>query len=551
MINTSMPPRDNAVRLALLGRRLPEGRLRIGFLCEDSRVQQWAFETVDLLRTAPQIDVCGAVVCKTERKRRQPENLSATIFEAYRSRCPSAKMLQPVDLSDSVPVWKLDGDAARERLASLQLDVLISFSAPLAPESCAGLARYGVWSPRWGDPFSRVRTPAFFWETYEDAQITSAALMAHTDVGTPLVLRRIDCATAPGFWYTKNAEETPTAMKRILIRCLYDLLIDGWERLTSRAKSSDKDNSIDQLEVSPTPPGLAVFLAKRAYIAARMRYRNARSAGNWFCAFRTDPGAFTSNRGRFTPGGFEELPRTAPDYGCADPFPVSTGGTDFIFAEEILPDERGRLVVYSKDGAGKWQNPPTVIMDTAHHLSYPCVFEHEGEYYLIPETWCAGRVELWRATRFPDKWALDTVYAEGVGLVDTTPVYANGRWYFFTAAVGPGADAYELLIYHSEQLRGPWEAHALNPVSSDIRAARMAGHFFRSHNRLIRPAQDCSGAYGRAMRLYEVLRLTPWEYEEREIEQIEACWHPRAELTHTLNATESIEVIDGWQRYPR
>jgi hypothetical protein len=538
---------DPNVALALLGRALPDKRLRIGLLCSTRHIERWAFEAVATMLGAPGFDVCGGVIWNHPPET-EALTLSARAFAAYHSRCPVPTLLQPADLTRLVAVQTFDGVKARANLESMNLDVVISLDGKLPRERSEGLARYGVWSVVWGDPLQPLRAPAFFWELHDDAVVTCAALVAHTErFDTARLLHRIACATAPSVYYTKNAEETPAAMKRIVIRRLYDLLIDGWEHVTS-----------DRIEcpasvaaVVPDPLRLGAFLAKRTAVSAIMRRRGRRGQGRWFVSYRTDSKKFTHLRDRFTPEDFEELPPPGPRHACADPFVVSTDGSDAIFVEDILPDGRGRLAVYSRERSGSWQPSPAVIFDRPEHLSYPCVFENEGEHYLIPESSAARRVELWRAVKFPHQWTLETVYAEGVGLVDTTPVQVDGRWYFFTTAVGPDASAMELFIFHSETLRGPWQAHPMNPVCADVRAARMAGHFFRRNDRLIRPAQDCSGVYGRAIRLHEVLRLTPTEYAEREVERIEPSWHAQSERTHTINATGSIEVIDGWRRYRR
>ena len=64
---------------------------------------------------------------------------------------------------------------------------------------------------------------------------------------------------------------------------------------------------------------------------------------------------------------------------------------------------------------------------------------------------------------------------------------------------------------------------------------------------LIRPSQDCSTGYGRAVVLNRIDLLTPTEYRETAIARIEPNWAPGLIGTHTYNATESIEVVDGFR----
>jgi hypothetical protein len=59
-------------------------------------------------------------------------------------------------------------------------------------------------------------------------------------------------------------------------------------------------------------------------------------------------------------------------------------------------------------------------------------------------------------------------------------------------------------------------------------------------------------SYGRAIRFYEILKLTPSEYEERLIGGVEPRWAAGLKGTHTYNRCGDIEVLDGvWNRRTR
>lgn len=536
-----MSDNQTLVAMALLGRRLSERRLRIGLLCSNNTAPRWAVETVQVLVAAPRIEIGAAVIWGGGGAARCPAGPADALFARYRELSkPYANAFEQVTLASVLPAGllrELPADEALRQLGALDLDVVLSLDSRLPDGSYVGLARHGLWSVVWGDPHRELLHPSFFWEVYRDSPVTHAALLEHAAGPTSArVVQRIICATVPSLFYTKNTAETPEGMKRIVVRSLYDRLVDGDAAMAPQGE----ELAIRHVERKPSPAGLGIFLAKRAWISAVSSRRNRRTYGQWFSVFRSTPAEFTSKRDHFSASGFQELPLRGPGYGCADPLPFRWRNRDYIFAEEILPDGRGRLVVYERDDAGGWQNPPAIILDAAHHLSHPCVFEHEGDHFMIPETYESRRVELWRAESFPHRWALDTVYAENVGAADTTPFFSDGVWYFFTSLRGPGAAAEELMLYHSPNLRGPWVAHPANPICSDVRASRMAGRLFRRGGHLIRPAQDCSGSYGRAIRLFEIERLSPIEYAEREVETIDRRWHPRSERTHTLNSTETM-----------
>jgi hypothetical protein len=99
-------------------------------------------------------------------------------------------------------------------------------------------------------------------------------------------------------------------------------------------------------------------------------------------------------------------------------------------------------------------------------------------------------------------------------------------------------------LFFAETLKGPWRAHPMNPVISDVRRARPAGKLFMDGGRLIRPSQDCSLAYGYALVFSEVVKMTETEYEERVVARIEPTAFAGGVANHTYNRTERFEVVD-------
>jgi hypothetical protein len=183
-----------------------------------------------------------------------------------------------------------------------------------------------------------------------------------------------------------------------------------------------------------------------------------------------------------------------------------------------------------------------IILDRPYHLSYPCIVPSNGELFLIPETSEAKRVELYRFSRFP--WELELVSSpiEGAALVDTTPIFLDGHWYFFTTTVEPYLESH---LFSATRLEGPWKLHPANPTSGSVRSCRSAGQLFWKDGRLFRPTQDCSVRYGYAMTVNEVTRLTPHEFEERPVSYVPPSWMPGLLGTHTWNESSAFQVIDG------
>src|SRR5262249_62387392 len=101
-----------------------------------------------------------------------------------------------------------------------------------------------------------------------------------------------------------------------------------------------------------------------------------------------------------------------------------------------------------------------------------------------PDTLEKRQIQLYRAVNFPRQWTLEKVLIEGISAVDPTLFEHNGKFWLFAA--NPQND--ELFLFYSDSLFGKWNDRPRNPIVSDLRRARPAGHVFFEHRRIIRPA---------------------------------------------------------------
>jgi hypothetical protein len=226
----------------------------------------------------------------------------------------------------------------------------------------------------------------------------------------------------------------------------------------------------------------------------------------------------------------------------ADPFLWETGGRSYLLFEEVAAgSSRGRVGCVEVFENGLCSEMK-IILEQPYHLSYPCVVPAHGELFLLPEASEAGLVNLYRFSRFPWEVELVASLVEGLALVDTTPVFLNDRWYFFATTPQPFMETF---LFWSNRLDGTWNLHPCSPISCSVRNSRSAGNLFWRDGRLYRPTQDCSVRYGYAIRVNEVIRLTPTEFEERIMNRIPPVWSPGLLGTHTWNESSRFQVLDG------
>jgi hypothetical protein len=296
-----------------------------------------------------------------------------------------------------------------------------------------------------------------------------------------------------------------------------------------------------ELEPGERPVSRASESWYRARKAARSLYLRTfrkRTPPAWRIAFHADAD------GAPPASGWQWLEGPA---GCqdADPFLAREGEQQWLFFERMDPETLfGRLAAAPMFDGGA---SPRVILEAPHHMSYPCVFRHEGRWWMIPESEANRTVDLYRAKAFPHEWEKVRTLIQGPALVDTTPFHHEGRWYFFTTAIAPGRGLISLL-FHAESLEAPWKLHPASPISMDAALSRGAGPIDRRDGRLIRPVQDCLESYGYAITLREIEQLTPTSFRERTLETILPDWHDGLEATHTIGRDGRLMVMDGLRR---
>lgn len=241
---------------------------------------------------------------------------------------------------------------------------------------------------------------------------------------------------------------------------------------------------------------------------------------------------------------YETLADDAARY-YADPFLFERGGRCYLFVEEF-PYATGKAILsVSELGSGGVPDVPRPILEGPCHLSYPQVFEHGGQVWMIPETSGARTIELYRAVEFPHRWVREAVLIGGIDASDATIVRHEGRFWIFAALHAGHSSPRDMLgIFHADELTGPWQAHAANPVLVDAAAARPGGAFFQRGGALMRVAQDCTRCYGGGITLARVDRLDPEHFQQEVVARLGPRPDWKSFGVHTLNRAGGFEVID-------
>jgi hypothetical protein len=240
----------------------------------------------------------------------------------------------------------------------------------------------------------------------------------------------------------------------------------------------------------------------------------------------------------------------------ADPFVVRSGTTSYVFFEEYLYGEARGVISYIEIADSELHKPvlrPSShrVLDDGRHLSYPFLFRHSGELYMIPESSAVGRVDLWRCSELPGVWRRERTLIENVSAADTSLLNWNGRWWLFTNIDRSGVADHrsELHVYFSDDpIQGQWTPHPFNPVVVDARSARMAGGFLATEEgRPVRCCQVQGRRYGEEIAYRLVEDLSETRYVERAIDWPGGMVSDPAARHHHVAQGDGMIVADECQ----
>ena len=201
----------------------------------------------------------------------------------------------------------------------------------------------------------------------------------------------------------------------------------------------------------------------------------------------------------------------------ADPFMIQVDATWYMFFETLHEGKRkGEIgLATSKDGM-EW-NYESIVLAEPYHLSYPYVFKWMNDFYMIPESYQAGAVRLYKASEFPTKWVFAGTLVSGPYYVDASILRFDDKWWLFADA-SPEAQHDTLRLFWTENLTGRWLEHPRSPIiTSNPQIARPAGRVIVINGRPIRFTQTCDPAYGTEVRGFEITELTTTTYQETKV----------------------------------
>lgn len=237
----------------------------------------------------------------------------------------------------------------------------------------------------------------------------------------------------------------------------------------------------------------------------------------------------------------------------ADPFLVERDGQTVCFVEEFdLKSERGRISWLDIwDGASVPEYRGTLI-EEPYHMSFPFPFEYQGELYMVPETYEAGEISLYRCLEFPDRWERTGTLMDDVEASDTMIFEQEGRWWMLTNLRPEGAlDFFSrlYLFWSDDPTSQSWTPHPLNPVVVDADGGRNGGLLRDQDGSVYRVGQEQSlMTYGAGWSVSQVQTLNDQQYGEQLLTAVGPNSSGQSVGGHHVHGIDRATVVDVLHR---
>jgi len=540
--------------------------LRAGILLDVCEVAGWRRVVLQRVLADPSVEI--ALVIEDGSSKSDPRSLASwaarscwKMIDALEVRISrrlihrmltKANCFAPERLDHrSVGIAELGLDRPRVRMDEVDairgagLDVILNLSGQTVRVPPANVSRLGTWSLRTAGGSHDAVSPLAFWEFYRNQSITEIRVLSQCDdSGDVKIVGAARYCTFRWLW-SVNAILMGLEASLLLLDLMHRAK-DGIDRGEERKWPLQRrvDLGGDQRERglfhAPVVMASSVFrvvakLAQRSLFEDRWRLLLMEA---------TPQAAITAG---------PVVIQSPPDRYWADPFAIRRNGKCYVFFEEYFyAKHRGVISYIELDSLNEAKRTTShvshCVIDQPYHLSYPFLFVHKGDLFMIPETSANKSIDIWHATDFPNIWRKHRTIFEGISAADNSLLEWNGIWWLFTNIDRNGLNNHskELHVFYAEDpLDGPWLPHVGNPVLIDCTSARMAGGFLRSlDGRPIRCGQVQGKRYGESVTYNLVSELSETRYAETPLIPFNSTPTTPGARTHHVAYRDGLLVAD-------
>lgn len=437
-----------------------------------------------------------------------------------------------------------------KKIEEYDLDIILCRGFRILSGKILDLPKYGVWSYHHGDNDENRGRPAVFYETLERWNSIGTIfqiLKEELDNGT--ILYKSKAGHSSRFVF-KNMNSVYWKSSFFFMRALKELQLKGWEEfIADKQEHQNKNINIydKPLYLIPSNAKALLLLARHylRFVAEIIADRFRKDVWHLAILRKADIARLSMHRFKLI-----EIPK---DRFWADPIAIEHQNRTLVYFEDF-PNSEGKghisVIEIPKKGKVDYKTAKTVLKKD-YHLSYPFVFKHQEDLYMVPETASNNQIDLYRCTGEPDEFEFVKTLIPNIRALDSTLLFRDNTWWLFANVVShPAMSSYEelFLFYTDDLLKGEWIEHPMSPIVSDVSKARPAGQIFERDGALHRPAQICTPVYGYGIAINKIEILTKEQYQESLVEEILPNWDPSIKTIHTISQAGDNVFVDVAKR---
>lgn len=425
-------------------------------------------------------------------------------------------------------------------VAEYGLDVIIKHGFNTIEGKILDATKYGIWSLLNSDNPNNTVCQIGFWKLLQKNPAIDITLQQLTSGSSHN--KFLDKAYFNRHWSVVNTVDS-------VLEGSVSLIFKNLRKLYNGTyTSSELIVSANNIYIKPSL--YSVFKYTNSFYSSLIK-KGFKALNSKFFRVRYQHWSLFLGSGTFTKTELSQLSPAKPpnEEFWADPFLFQYGDKNYVFFETFCyKTKKGKLScgIIEK---GEITNIVDVL-NLGYHLSYPYIFEEEGEIYLMPETLDNKRLEIYKCVHFPTKWELYTTAFEGEMVADAS--FYNDKegqkWLFINKKETENLQPHnELFIYKVDSVKlKNLIPHVQNPVIIDARTARNAGPIFSCDKELYRPSQrNVEGIYGRALNINKIKELTINSYIEENTMIFEPDLKNGLMSMHHLHQIEGLFVYDA------
>lgn len=216
----------------------------------------------------------------------------------------------------------------------------------------------------------------------------------------------------------------------------------------------------------------------------------------------------------------------------ADPFILQDTECELtLLVEEFDYDvNRGRIAQIKIDKSKDTIVSCDIILDLPTHLSFPAIYRINDKVFVHPENSASGASFIYEYDERSKK-LINPIKVLAEPITDAIVVKEAEIFKMYATRL-PDPNGCNLRTYVSKDFFGPYTMSYVDKIPHCC--ARMAGHFIMNDGKNVRPAQDCDGAYGKAVVFFD---------GHTKLGEIRPSTYKYAGV-HTFNKLNNVCVID-------